>query len=63
MSSRLAIKAEKVCKEGGAKIEVVTVPSHISSECGMAVRVDSENKELVSKLLSDCGIGFEIYNV
>lgn len=61
--SRLAIKADFVCREQGIPLQVVTVPTSISSECGMALRVDITNKERVSMLLGDNGIEFKLHNI
>ncbi|MGL5635900.1 MAG: DUF3343 domain-containing protein, partial [Bacteroidales bacterium] len=38
-NSRTVLKAEKLCREAGLEVEITSVPSHISSECGMALKV------------------------
>ena len=61
--SRVAIKADSLCREHSIQVQVVTIPPRISSECGMALRVDTHNKEIVETLLNDNGIDFKLYNI
>ncbi len=60
---RSAIKAEELCKNGGVLVQVVTIPTYISSECGMALKVSGSDKAQVVELLSDQNIEFSLHNI
>lgn len=45
------IKAEKLIKAQGYDYQIVPVPTHISSECGMCVEINEEQSLEVSSLL------------
>jgi hypothetical protein len=46
-----ALKAEKIIKEKGIDYKVIPVPRHISSDCGVCLRVAVEQQELVAEAL------------
>jgi len=43
-STYLTFRAEKAFKSAGIRCALVTKPRHISSDCGLAVRIATENK-------------------
>ncbi|MGL5228993.1 MAG: DUF3343 domain-containing protein [Bacteroidales bacterium] len=55
------MKAEKLCREAGLEVEITSIPSHISSECGMALRVTAENKTVVTDVIKEHRFDFDIY--
>jgi hypothetical protein len=45
------LKAEKILKEQGIVHKLIPVPRHISSDCGVCLRVTIERQELVAAAL------------
>ncbi len=39
-----ALAAEKVLKETGMAFKLIPVPKHISSDCGVCIRIDSADE-------------------
>ena len=46
-----ALKAEKILKARGIPHKLIPVPRHISSDCGVCLRVTVERQELVAGAL------------
>ena len=46
-----AIKAEKVLKATGLTFKIIPVPRHISSDCGVCLRIDSDQEERIRTVL------------
>ena len=49
------LRAEKALKRRGLAIELVPVPRNLSSDCGMAIRIDAGPVELTNNL-ADIGV-------
>jgi hypothetical protein len=47
-----AMMAEKILKKEGVPHKLIPVPRHISSDCGVCLRIESEHEEKVRSLLS-----------
>jgi Protein of unknown function (DUF3343) len=47
------LKAEKILKERRIVHKLIPVPRHISSDCGVCLRVAVEQQELVAEALQD----------
>lgn len=45
------LKAEKILKARGMPHKLIPVPRHISSDCGVCLRVTAERQELVAAAL------------
>lgn len=60
-NSRTVLKAEKLCREAGLEVEITSVPSYISSECGMALKVTAVSKTIVLDIIKEHKFDFEIY--
>jgi hypothetical protein len=45
------LKAEKILKEQGIVHKLIPVPRHISTDCGVCLRVTVERQELVAAAL------------
>ncbi|MGL5895025.1 MAG: DUF3343 domain-containing protein [Bacteroidales bacterium] len=60
-NARTVIKAEAICRENDIRVVVVPVPEKISSECGMALKSDSSNNQIMSALFEQNKISFSIY--
>ncbi len=55
-STFLTFKAERVLKGAGLAHKVVTKPRDISSDCGLAIRVDAADEQKAVSLLDEAGI-------
>jgi Putative Se/S carrier protein-like len=54
----LTFKAERALKKAGIACKVVTKPRHVSSDCGLAIRFDTDRETDVRTLMDDHGIEF-----
>jgi hypothetical protein len=52
-SARIVIKSERILKASGIRCKAIPVPHHISSECGMALEVESDDISRIESLLHD----------
>jgi hypothetical protein len=50
-STSHALKAEKALKKENIPCKLIPVPRHLSSDCGVCVRVKSEDRDRVYELL------------
>lgn len=48
-----AMQAEKLLTKAGLKVKLIPTPRQFSSDCGIALRFDWEQKEQVESLLSE----------
>jgi hypothetical protein len=55
------MRAEQVIAGKGYPYRIVPVPSNLSSECGLCIRIESSYKDIVQSDLKDFKI--EIHNV
>lgn len=55
----LTLKAEKVLKEKGIPYKLIPVPKHISSDCGVCIRVKDEDLDRVRDALKDFNVRIE----
>ncbi|HEY9162792.1 MAG TPA: DUF3343 domain-containing protein [Desulfomonilia bacterium] len=46
-----AMMAEKILKEEGISHKLIPVPRHISSDCGVCLRIELGDEEKIRKLL------------
>ena len=60
-STRHAIRAERLCEQVSVSCKVVPVPRHVSSQCGMALRIGEPDKAKAEKALAETGIPVEVY--
>jgi len=52
-SVHFVMKAEKMLKEKAIKVRLVPTPRKISSDCGMAIEVNSKDINIIKELLKD----------
>ena len=50
-STYLTFRAERAFKSAGISCSLVTKPRHISSDCGLAVRIATEKKDAAGSIL------------
>ncbi len=56
-----SIRAEKVLGRAGIETKLISVPRHLSSDCGVAVRIGDDDKEIALKTLGENGVPFDRY--
>lgn len=57
-TTQAAIKAEKFLNEAGVKIKLISVPRHISSNCGVSIRFEISLMDNIKSILADKNIPF-----
>ena len=55
-STSHAIRIESLLKAGRTSCKLIPVPRHLSSDCGVCVRFENEDRGLVDALLERTGI-------
>lgn len=55
-TTRAVIKAERLLRRNALSCKTIPVPRSISSECGMAVEINADDRERCVALLADEGI-------
>jgi len=59
-----AIRAEKLLQRAGISCKLIPVPRHLSSDCGVCVRVERADREAASQALEEARLAVEgIYEV
>ena len=58
-STSYAIRAEKVLHMAGIPSKLIPVPRHLSSDCGVCVRIERENQEAALQALASAGVETE----
>jgi hypothetical protein len=60
-STHAVINAEKMCRQEGVQAKVIPVPRSLSSDCGMALDIATDQRERVAQLLENGRIDFQIH--
>lgn len=55
-STYLTYKAERVLKNAGIASRLVTKPRHISSDCGLAIRLEASDSARALALMAESGV-------
>ena len=55
-STSHAIRAERIVREAGLRSKMIPVPRHISSDCGVCVRVARSDKDAALSALQTAGM-------
>jgi uncharacterized SAM-binding protein YcdF (DUF218 family) len=58
-STSHALRAERVLAKVGIPCKLIPVPRHLSSDCGVCVRIDQANKERVLQELEGARVEIE----
>jgi hypothetical protein len=58
-STSHALKAEKVVQSIGFNCKLIPVPRHLSSDCGVCLRIASSDKQAVLATLTERQVEFE----
>lgn len=63
-STSHALRAEKVLKAAGLECKLIPVPRHLSSDCGVCVRIRREDREEALRALETAQVAIEgVYDV
>jgi hypothetical protein len=58
-STNHALRAEKLLKQAEIDCKLIPVPRHLSSDCGVCVRIEQECKEAVRQVLEAGRLEYE----
>ena len=58
-STSHAIRAEKILQESGISCKMIPVPRHLSSDCGVCIRVEADLRQRARKILKDARVETE----
>lgn len=58
-----ALRAEKLAQKAGMRVKLIPTPRELSSDCGIALRFDLDDRALLEKLLVEAGVDGDIYPV
>lgn len=56
-----SVRAEKILNKAGIETKMIPVPRHISSDCGVALRVRQADHESALRTLTENGVPFDRY--
>lgn len=63
-STSYALRAEKFLKKAGILCQLIPVPRHLSSDCGVCVRIAQTDSDAALEILETANLEFDdIYNV
>jgi len=63
-STSAAIRAESLTKKVNLKIKLIPIPRHLSSDCGVCLRFNNEDKPKIEKILQNGKVEYEnIYKI
>lgn len=62
-STHLVIKAESLLKDSEIVARIIPLPTEISGSCGLSIKFDVKDLELVKSILKSNEITLEIYRV
>jgi hypothetical protein len=58
------MKAEKILNDEAVSLSLVPTPRHISSDCGMVVRIDCDDLGKAQKIIREHGLTIEgVYEI
>jgi len=55
-STSAAIRAEKVTQQAGLKVKLIPVPRQLSSDCGISLRFEWDQADVVRSVLEAKGV-------
>jgi hypothetical protein len=58
-----ALRAEKILQKDGLTVKLIPTPRELSSDCGIALRFDWDDRERVAAGLAAAGVEHEIHKL
>ena len=58
-SVHFVLRAEKLLKEKGFSPKVIPIPRHLSSDCGVCLRIPWEKRQEITAILEGAGLKWE----
>ena len=58
-SVHFVLRAEKLLKEKGFSPKVIPIPRHLSSDCGVCLRIPWEKRQEIMAILEGAGLKWE----
>lgn len=58
-SVHFAIKAEKLIRSEGFPAKLIPIPRHLSSDCGVGLRIPWKEKETIGRILAEASVRIE----
>ncbi|MFQ6100166.1 MAG: DUF3343 domain-containing protein [Anaerolineae bacterium] len=55
-STSHALRAEKVLQKAGIPCKLIPVPRHISSDCGVCLRIEQADEKAARRALEEAGV-------
>jgi hypothetical protein len=62
-STHQVLKTEKLLQKEGVDFDIIPVPKEISSDCGMAIRVEMESIKIIEGILEKNTIVYKTYTI
>ena len=62
-STHQVLKTEKLLQKEGVDFDIIPVPKEISSDCGMAIRVEMESIKKIEGILEKNTIVYKTYTI
>jgi len=62
-STSLVMRIEKLLKKEGLPYKLIPVPRHLSSDCGICVRIFKQDSEAVKTILTEHQINTQSFEV
>lgn len=63
-STSAAIRTESLAKKQGLAIKLIPVPRHLSSDCGICLQFNNEDRQSIKEILVEKKIEYEdIYEI
>ncbi len=56
-----ALRAEKILQKAGLTVKLIPTPRELSSDCGIALRLELSDRAEVEERLTDAGLEIEIH--
>jgi bacterioferritin-associated ferredoxin len=63
VSTSHALRAETLLRQSGVTSKLIPVPRHLSSDCGVCVRIAQQDVEQALAVLQSSGLTFELHTL
>jgi len=60
-STSAAIRAESLAQKANLKIKLIPIPRHLSSDCGICLQFNNEDKQSIKEILKKTKLNMKIF--